>query len=322
MKKMRNKIASTKSEIMKGIELWNKENPEFEIRERLVEQNIFSPFANINVVCINFYMKNEISAFGIIKYLDKEIKNYVDKTQGWISLLAVDPDCKEKKEVIVNSLKILEEFLVMKGVKNIRFGGDPQNFLAGLPSSSWNDYLGIFKEMGYKKGVIEFDLKRNIEKFDFQRNIKEYKSLSIERVYKTNEDKLYDFLEKNFPGRWFFEAKNIGHIPGGLRDYWFLEYNKKVVGFARTNTIDSTYKGPNINWVTELGDKYCGLGPLGIANDYRNKGWGLFMIAEIIKELKNEGYKEMVIDWTTLVDYYKKLGFGIYKKYLTLEKKV
>lgn len=82
-----------------GIQLWNKENPEFEIRKNLIEQNIFLPFANINVVCINFYMKNKI----------------------WRR---------------------------------------PQNFLAGLSSSSWNDYLGIFKEMGYKKGVIEFNFKK------------------------------------------------------------------------------------------------------------------------------------------------------------------
>ncbi|MGM0437373.1 MAG: GNAT family N-acetyltransferase [Bacillota bacterium] len=319
---MRNKIASTKNEIKKGIKLWNKENPEFKIRDSLIEQNIFSPFTDINVVCINFYMNNKISAFAIIKYLDKGIKNYVDKNKGWISLLTVDPNCADRKKVIVNSLKIIEEFLIMHGVKKIRFGGDPQNFLAGLPSSSWNDYLGIFKEMGYKKGVIEFDLKRNIEKFDFERNIKEEKLLSIQRVYKTNENKLYNFFKENFPGRWLYEAKNIGRIPGGLRDYWFLEYENKVVGFARTNTINSTYKGPNINWVKDLGEKYCGLGPLGIKNDYRNKGWGLYLIAEIIKELKKEGYKEMVIDWTTLVDYYKKLGFEPYKKYLTLEKKV
>lgn len=69
----------------------------------------------------------------------------------------------------------------------------------------------------------------------------------------------------------------------------FMIFYLKVfldVGFARTNTINSIYKGPNINWVKELDDKYCGLGSLGIANEY------------------------------------KKLGFEIYKKYLTLEKKV
>ena len=319
---MRNKIASTKSESKKGIKLWNKENPKFKIRDSLIEQNIFSPFKDINVVCINFYRKNEISAFAILKYLDNEIGNYVDEKQGWISLLTVNPNCAERKEVIVNSLKIIEEFLIRQGVKEIRYGGDPQNFLAGLPSSSWNDYLGIFKEMGYKKENIEYDLKRNIKNFEFERNIKKENKLSIERVYKTNEDKLYNFLFEYFPGRWLYEAQNIGCIPGGLRDYWFLEYKKEIVGFARTNTINSTYKGPNINWAAELGENYCGLGPLGIANEYRNNGWGLYLISEIINKLKQEGYEVMVIDWTTLVDYYKKLGFETYKKYITLEKKV
>ena len=210
----------------------------------------------------------------------------------------------------------------MKGVKEIRFGGDPQNFLPGLPFSQLNDYLPKFKEMGYKEGSTEYDLYRNIEDFSFDREVEKKEMLAVRRVCKTEEEELYNFLEQNFPGRWLYEAKNIGRIPGGLRDYWLLWYNDKAVGFARSNTVDSSYQGPNVNWADRLGESYCGIGPLGIDDDYRKRGWGLYFIAEIIKKLENEGYKEMVIDWTTLVDYYKKLGFEVFNKYICLEKKV
>ncbi len=319
---MRHKIAANRNEIKQGIKLWNRENKDFLIREKLVEQNIFSPFSGVNVVALNFYRRNKIVASGIIKFLDKEIKDYVDNTQGWISLLTADSHCADHKDVIVESLKIIEEFLLMKGVRKIRFGGDPQNFLPGLPESNWDDYLGIFKEMGYQEGTIEFDLKQNIKDFSFEREIEEKNMLTLKRVYKTNEENLYNFLANNFPGRWLYEAQNIGRIPGGLRDYWLLKYSGKTIAFARTNTVESSYQGPNVNWAADLGESYCGIGPLGIAKDYRKRGWGLHLIAEIINNLAKEGYEEMVIDWTTLIDYYKKLGFKPYKKYLTLEKKV
>lgn len=319
---MRTKIALDRKNVYKGISLWNRENPDFQIRDRLVEQNIFSPFAGVNVVVINFYRDEKIVSSGIIKYLDDKIEDYVDNTQGWVSLLAVDSEVGDPEQLLVKSLKTLEQFLIMKGVKKIRFGGDPQNFLPGLPSPQLDDYLTDLKNMGYKVSSKEYDLYRNIEKFSFERDFLKKDMLSVRRMAKSNENLLYSFIEDNFPGRWLYEAKNIARIPGGIKDYWLLWYNDRPVGFARSNTVDSSYQGPNVNWAADLGNSYTGLGPLGLDSDYRKRGWGLYLIAEVIKKLQNRGYKNMVIDWTTLVDYYKKLGFEPYRKYLTLEKKI
>jgi GNAT superfamily N-acetyltransferase len=236
--------------------------------------------------------------------------------------LSVDRKSTIFKKGLKSLLNYIEDFLAGRGVKKLRFGGDPQNFLPGLPFSLKKDYLNVLEEFQFEQGSIEYDLYRNISNFSFSRKVESVNQLSVRRVTRDEEEQLYGFLDKKFPGRWVYEAKNIGRIPGGLKDYWLLWYQGQLVGFARSNTAGSTYKGPNVNWAHHRGDRYCGLGPLGISKAYRKKGWGLYLIAEVINNLREEGYQHLIIDWTALVDYYMKLGFKPCRKYLTLNKEL
>ena len=315
-------ILKSTEDIYAGIKIWNNNNEKMKIRKELINQNIFAPFSGINVVAIGLKYKEEMVGFSVIKYLNSPINNYTDQSQGWISLLSVsrkEDGFEEKTRML---LQYSEKFLIDRGVKEIRFGGDPQNFLPGLPFSLREDYLHILKDFNYHSGSTEYDLYQDITDFNYMREVKEANHLSVRRVSKDNEGVLYNFLNSNFPGRWLYEAENIGQIPGGIDDYWLLWYQEQPVGFARCNTVDSTYKGPNVNWVNQRGELYCGLGPLGISSSYRKNGWGLYMITEIINNLRDEGYQHLVIDWTTLVDYYNKLGFEPSRKYITLTKNI
>jgi len=40
----------------------------------------------------------------------------------------------------------------------------------------------------------------------------------------------------------------------------------------------------------------------------------------VIQAFQQQGYCHMIIDWTTLVDYYAKLGFKPWIEYITLYK--
>jgi len=64
------------------------------------------------------------------------------------------------------------------------------------------------------------------------------------------------------------------------------------------------------------------LGPIGIADNCRGKGYGIYLMVNIIQYFQQKGYKHMVIDWTDLVDYYKKIGFEPWIKYIMLKKKI
>lgn len=124
-----------------------------------------------------------------------------------------------------------------------------------------------------------YDLYQNISNFDIPLRISDgisQKKLNLklhaETVTKEIEFLLLEFLKKYFPGRWYFEAENIRRILGGIEDYWLLWCNNVPVGFARTNTSKSLYMGSNVNWGSQKGQKYCGLGPIGIANNCRGRG--------------------------------------------------
>jgi len=78
--------------------------------------------------------------------------------------------------------------------------------------------------------------------------------------------------------------------------------------------------GPNINWCFKWQEDSFGLGP--IADNCRGRGYGKYLIVSIIKHFQQKGYKNMVIDWTDLVDYYKKIGFEPWIKYIMLKKKI
>lgn len=334
---MKINILTCKEDIYKGIEIWNFNNEKLQIRDEIVRQNLFAPFSGVNIIALGLKNRGELVGFAVIKYLNSPIVDYTDQTQGWISLLSIsekedirednvqgeDNNTKENiKKRTEKMLSYIEELMLNKGITDIRFGGDPQNFLPGLPFSLKDKYFDILIDNNYQQGSIEYDLYRNISNFDNNRGAEESEKLAVRRVTAGEKEQLYSFLNRNFPGRWLYEAKNIGKLPGGINDYWLLWYQDQPAGFARSNMVDSIYQGPNINWAHQHGELYCGIGPLGIASRFRKKGWGLYLIAKIIEQLRDEGYQHMEIDWTTLVDYYQKLGFEACRKYITLTKKL
>jgi len=209
-------------------------------------------------------------------------------------------------------------------VKKIYFGGDPQNFLPGLPGSLENDYVFLLEKAGYRRRGIVYDLYQDIsQKISDEMLQKKIKlKLCAEKVTKKTEPILLKFLKKYFPERWYFEAENIRRIPDGIEDYWILRTGNDLLGFARTNTFKSSYLGSNINWCYRWQKNSCGLGPIGIADNWRGKGYGIYLMTNIIQYFKQKGYRHMIIDWTDLVDYYKKIGFEPYIKYTMLEKKL
>jgi len=80
------------------------------------------------------------------------------------------------------------------------------------------------------------------------------------------------------------------------------------------------YMGSNVNWGSQKGQKYCGLGPIGIANNCRGKGYGIYLMIKIIQYFQQKGYRHMIIDWTDLIDYYDKVEFKPWIKYFLLYK--
>lgn len=316
---------TTRDEVYKGINLWNEINPSFYIIPRLVEQNIFSPFVRVNVDAWGIFEGDNLITFMLTKHLTMPISKKCKTDQGWVSLLVVNKKIPNAVSIVNELFKLVEEDFKKNGIKEVHFGGDPQNFLSGLPSSLEGDYLSLLEKLGFRKHGVVYDLYQNISKFSIFNKISNerlQKKLHIEKATKETEHLLLKFLEKYFPERWYFEAENIRRIPGGIEDYWILRSNDNLLGFSRINTFKSSYLGPNINWCFKWQKDSLGLGPIGIADNCRGKGYGIYLMVNIIQYFQQKGYKHMVIDWTDLVDYYKKIRFEPWIKYIMLKKKI
>lgn len=322
----------TRDEIYAGIELWNRQYPDFQIVSRLVEQNIFAPFAGVHNIAWGGFQGERLVGFILVKYLSQGIPQSADPELGWVSLLVVDqqvmsPEVTGLSKESFQLFRLAEQDLYQRGVKRVRFGGDPQNFLPGLPEELISDYLPLLEKIGYEVKGNEYDLYGDLAFYNDLPKVAAVEcelgdQLEAKPVTKDEEQDLLQFLQIHFPGRWYYEADQIRRIPGGVDDYWLLWYQGAPVGFVRTNTSHSVYMGPNVNWGNRYGDAYCGLGPIGMDREYRGKGFGLYLMEKVIHAFQQQGYRHMMIDWTQLIDYYQKIGFEPVVRYTTLMKEL
>jgi GNAT superfamily N-acetyltransferase len=130
------------------------------------------------------------------------------------------------------------------------------------------------------------------------------------------EEALLTFLNTSFPGRWHWHLADSVARGASIEDVTLLlAPDDTVSGFAATWHFASPLLGPSTNWHLALGPRFGGLGPLGIAASARGHGRGLALVAAATTFLYQRGVIECAIDWTTLLDFYARLGFTPWRSY-------
>ena len=147
---------------------------------------------------------------------------------------------------------------------------------------------------------LEADITDNrlIDSFDTSSFDKEFTVAS----YKDNKKELLGFLEREFPGRWVFEAKEAiteGKDPESIVILWDKD-KTEIVGYCMLS-------------VDERG--YGGLGPIGIAKKIRGKHVGDYILNQSLQQLRKIGAVRVNIDWTILKDFYGQFGFKAERLY-------
>ena len=316
-----------REELKRAVELWNRSHRNYPLREGFVEQNLLAPYTGVEVELFSAHKDGDLAGMAALKWFSGDVSDHIDHNRGFISLFTAEHDVRGRL------LDFCLDFLGERGAEEIRLGGDPQNFLPGLPAEFGGDELDFWQEAGFEAGEPVYDLKRTYGgggyplQFDFAGD---QNHLRIVRCERNLRDDLLQFLEREFPGRWHYEARNICRWPAGLRDYWLLldtsadegeEFaagDYAVLGFARVNRSDGYYRGPNLNWPGDSGLPEAGVGPLGLAASARGRGLSLPFLDGIFCRLYERGYREIIIDWTELVEFYNKFGFDVRRRYIPL----
>lgn len=303
------------STILDSIARWNELHLDYALAQRLAVQNLYSPVPGVHVTARGAFDGENLIGAILTKHLTEPVPGYPDGDAGWVSLFVVDSRVADLHDV---GLMLLTETLADlrdQGVGTVSFGNDVQKFFPGLPTDLKGNYLAVLEDAGFEQVNDTADLYADLTTPEVQTRLVERlddrADVTFDRARPNEATALQEFVARELSDRWAYQVECTARLPGGLHDYWVARRDDDIVAFARTGTADSAVLSSCVNWVERFGPAYCGLGPIGVAQDARGEGIGLDLIATVMTDFDDRGYQHMTIDGVTerLEGYYAKLGF-------------
>ncbi len=238
---------------------------------------------------------------------------------GWIDAVAVSP-AFQRQGIGSALLAWAEGWLAGQGCVYARLGGSLRPFAPGLPvelnSSQFFDKRGYHDRAG---GTVSWDVAHDLGEYQIPNTKYQMSNSEIRAARPGQEEAIVDFFERSFPGRWQFEFLEFLREGGRMSDYVLLWTERGVDGFARLTFEDSERPLERL-YMHRLPRPWGQLGPIGVSDNCRGKGYGGALLDAGLRRLRERGVRGCVIDWTSLVDFYGKFGFRPYRQYAMLVK--
>lgn len=312
------------------VELWNAALPGFPMTTRLLRQTLrHDPYfeAEGHIVA-RHRASSSIVGWALCKSMrgaGPEVGRF--QNRGGVGALCVAPEF-QRQGIGKYLLSRADEHLSARGspFTTLYF---PHHFLPGVPAECLSA-KALFEQFGCAGWSEHFDLRRDLADFQLPAEVRQ--TLSRERsvqVRAAREDEaqaVQDFVGEHFPGAWTYSTR--AHFRRGqeARDFIIAVENQEVIGFCHVGDSSSAWLIPSTHWFPALADAqgagWGGLGPIGMSRAVRGRGLGLALCARAVEELKSRGVSSMAIDWTSLLGFYGRLGFGVWKRYLQGERAV
>lgn len=313
----------TRDDIPAIVELWNASfGPDFPLTERLLRQTVEGdPFYEAEGC---FLARDGGQVVGWI--LSKSMKTAGPEMgrfekRGGIGAVCVHP-AFQKRGIGSELLKRAENFLRENG-SPLTLLYYPHHLLPGIPAQHeaerrWFEGRG---NGGWRESA---DLVRELADFEVpervQRALAENPSVEMRPAREDESAQIIDFVAREFPGGWNYSTR--AHFARGAKasDIIIAVEQGEVIGFCHTADWNSNWLLPSTYWFPLLGEKFGGLGPVGLGKAQRKRGLGLALTAMSVADLKKRGVEKMGIDWTNLIAFYEQLGFQVWKRYYQGEK--
>lgn len=303
--------------------LWNRElGDQFPMQEQLLRQN---SFVDVNVSKSGSWIAVEAVSGKVVGFivakLWQEHRDFVlGAGAGWIQVLLVNRDFRNRG-IGSELLKRAETALLEHGVQKILIGRDPWHYFPGIPKV-YPEVRTWLESKGYKDdNRVENDLLALYdENSDCELPKQEGVSYRLLESHEKNE--LLAFFRRCYPGRWEYEAIRYFELGGTGREFVVVETEGQIIGFCRINDSSSPIIAQNVYWSPLFEDELGGIGPLGVDAAYRGRGYGLAVVQAGVHFLRERSIQKIVIDWTTLVAFYEKLNYRVWKSYDSYSKVV
>jgi ribosomal protein S18 acetylase RimI-like enzyme len=205
-----------------------------------------------------------------------------------------------------------------RGRTRVRLGADPERWLPGVPLTAPAATWRFLRARGVRLGGLEADLW-----LDLDDRALEHTALP-EGVRLVDDDRAgaQAFVARIFPGRWADEVAR--YLASGCTVLTLQrDLAAEPIGFCVAARPTDAVLSPALGWTGEPWGPpdpgVAGLGPLGIDPAARGGGLGLAMVAAAARWQGARGHRAVVIDWTTLTDFYGRLGARAWRVYQRAE---
>lgn len=208
-----------------------------------------------------------------------------------------------------------KQTLRSRGISRIVFGTDSRHFFPGCPQdfSKLCDFLMV---QGFESGDLSHDLESDLKSFQPVGGLP--KGFTARPMLVEDEPIVRKFLVREFPGRWAFDVLSKVRLEEDYSQVFLLLKDGEVEGFALLQWFKHHSPIGGGVWRQDLGPKWGSLGPIGISQSLRGQGAGLGLLSLALQQLKAQGVERAIIDWTTLVDFYEKVGFSVTRSYRSM----
>lgn len=296
-----------------AVALWNRCLGErFPMRAQLLRQNLWDEPNFDPEGSRAHYDGDRLIALSAVKRHQVDIGVLSPDQRGWISVLLVDPDYQGRgigSALLRDAIAHLRRY----SAERIGLGADPSHFFPGIPLEN-QQALDWFARRGARPGGLVCDLASHaIASYQHppaaEQAYRAAPGIAYRPATEGDLPGLQAFMQAEFPDRWAWEIERYverGGLPG---DVMLALSGDQVVGFARIHTPESGQLGPASYWAPRFPGRHGGVGPIGVAASQRGQGVGLGLLSAAIAELRERGVESGVIDWTTLVGFYGKVGF-------------
>jgi ribosomal protein S18 acetylase RimI-like enzyme len=300
------------------IEIWNAALGEmFPLDLRLWRQNVDD--SSYTMAKASYVARDDEDGDRIVGFL-------IVKAPKHVSCIAVSPP-HQRNGIGSGLFAAAESAIGADSGSNWLVGQDHNHFFPGVPLECESALSFFERRLGFKRGSgLAFDVVRDLDGFEIEPTVvARIGSLAEEGIVlapcqESDLPALADHIGANFSKRWLSDTIHRLSVETNPREIIVAKRPAvgDVVGFAHTYSNVSRHVGPSISWRALLGPKYAGLGPIGVDKDLRKIGLGLALLSFAVQSVKDRGATRMAIDWTELVDFYGKLGFKPWKRYVMM----
>jgi GNAT superfamily N-acetyltransferase len=232
------------------------------------------------------------------------------ESTGYIGALVVEPHVQGGglgKRLLRHAINAFQR----NGVREVLMGGDRLHLVPGVPEPG---PLDLCRQMG-----VELE---NVPVADLRRSLHGWRPSSSAPPVRpaSNWAEVLEFLGREFPGRWVWEAEEAARRGGDPGGHLLLEDGGAVVGFARVQhgcagSAEPGLIAPSAYWKDLLDPAWGGIGPLGLAEARRGRGLGLSLLEAAMDHLQKAGVRDLVVDWARTEGLYSRGGLTPWRIY-------